>query len=244
MSNFDDILNQIKDSSGELKDNLHIMEEIVPIEEQMKYFDYSKRIRTEQSYVDRDGLIIKLFDTRVGIEEKRHILSTLAGIIDVVSYRAIETYYHGPVEPELVNWAALALVESRILIDSDLSGEKQFLVSTGLGGSAGRLRFFSVAATRNQGDFSDLQKEIVNREFKFQFEIEDVIIEEFGFGKNFVKMMILPNLKKDIKIIISNIIAECNQYGDFLDEKFILTNVRTFRNDEIEKLLKNKKNQE
>ena len=238
MDNFDDILNQLKDSSGGLKENLHVLEEIVPIEEQMHYFEYSKRIRGENDSVDRNYLVAMLFTPEIAVEEKRYCLSMLASLIDIGAYRAIETYHSSPLEPELAHWSALALIESQLLIDSDLSGEKQFLISTGLGGSNGKLRFFVVIATRSREDFTKLQQEIINRELNFQFDKDEhLVIEEYSFSGNHLKILLLSDLKVNIKDIFENGITECNQFGNFIDDKFLLTNVKQFSEEEIKMLL-------
>jgi len=240
MDNFDEILNQLKDSSGELKDNLHILEEIIPIEEQMKYFEYSKRIKENQGYVDRNYLVALLFSPEVRLEEKRYSLTVLAGLADIAAYRSIETYHSSPLEPELAHWSALALIESRILIDSDLSGEKQFLISTGLGGLNGRLRFFAVVVTKDRSDYNDLQKEMLRREFKFEFEREKITVEDFSVLGNHLTILLLSDLKRDLKSIFWNVITECNQFGDYIDEKFLLTNVKQFNETEIQRLISRK----
>ena len=134
MDKFDKILSQLRDSSGEMKSNMHMLNEIVPVEEQMKYFQYSKYIQSQDANMqpDRNYMIGRLFSPGINIEDKRYYLSALAAIADVAAYRAIETYHSSPLESELSNWSALALAESKILLDADLSGEKQFFVSTGL----------------------------------------------------------------------------------------------------------------
>jgi len=237
MDNFDEILDQLRDSSGELKDNLHILEEMIPIEEQMKYFEYSKHIREKHDYVDRNYLVALLFSPDIRLEEKRYSLTVLAGLADIAAYRSIETYHSSPLEPELANWSALALIESRILLDSELSGEKQFLISTGLGGLNGRLRFFAVIVTKDRSEYSDLQKEIMEREIKFAAEHENITIEEFTFTSNHLKILLLADLKRDLKAIFHNVINECNEFGDFIDDKFLLTNVKQFSEEELGRLL-------
>lgn len=235
--NFDDILDQLKDSSGELKSNLHILEEKVPVEEQMRYFEYSRRIRSEQEHADRNYLVAMLFTPSVAVEDKRYCLSMLAGLIDVGAYRALETYHSSPLEPELTNWSALALIESQILLDSDFSGEKQFLISTGLGGGDGKLRFFVIVASKSHEKFTDLQQEIINREFNFQFENNHVIVEDYSFVGNYLKILLLSDLKVNLKDLIKEAVLECNEFGDFIDEKFIITNIKQFNDEEIGKLL-------
>lgn len=240
MDEFDKILEQLKDSSGELKHNFRVLEEIVPIEEQMHYFDYSKRVRNSREYINRDYLIGRLFSPDSDIEDRRYCLVMLAGIVDIAAYRAIETFHSSPLDPELKNWSAMALTESRILIDSDLSGEQQILVSTGLGGSNNSLRFFSIVASKDRTDFNDLQREIIDREFRFGLEHNQITIEDFSIKENYARLLLLSDLKHDLRSILSKIIKECNELGDFLDEKFMLTNVKAFDDTEIERLLKKK----
>lgn len=242
MDNFDEILEQLRKEYGNVEDgNLHIIEEIIPVEEQMNYFDWSKKVRSSHDIEHKTYWISLLFTPEIDIQRKRDSLSILAGLTDISSYRAIETYHSSPLEPELANWSAMALMESKILISSDLSGEKQILISTGLGGSDQKLRFFSVLATSNREDFTPLQKEMLTREFNFQFEKHKIKIEEFTFQGNFLKMRILSSIENSLKNVFNIVVEECNQYGNFIDEKYLLTNVRIFDNNEISRLLdKNK----
>jgi hypothetical protein len=45
-------------------------------------------------------------------------------------------------------------------------------------------------------------------------------------------------LQSDLKQIFRNIIEECNQYGDFLDDDMIVTNVKIMSRNEILDMLK------
>lgn len=237
MDEFDKILNQLKDSSGSLKNNLHILEQIIPMEEQMKYFEYSKHIRNEYDHVNRDYLIARLFSPNSNIEDRQFCLVLLASLIDIAAYRSIETFHSSPLDEGLKNWAALALIESRLLIDSDLSGEQQYLVSTGLGGSNNLLRFFSIIPSKDRSDFSTFQKDIIEREFNFALKQANVIIEEFEIKENYTRLQVLSDIKHSLRDMLLIIVKECNDLGDFLDEKFMLTNLRTFEDTEIKKLL-------
>jgi len=240
MDDFDKILKQLKDSSGELKHNLHVLEEIVPIEEQMKYFEYSKNARNPHEHINRDYLVARLFSPDSDIEDRRYCLVMLAGLVDIGAYRSIETFHSSPLDSGLKNWAALALMESRILLDSDFSGEQQYMVSTGLGGSAGLLRFFSIIPSTDRSDFTDLQRQIIEREFNFELKHDNIIIEEFVIKNNYTRLMVLSDLNHNLRNVFSNIIKECNELGNFLDEKFMLTNIRKYDDNEIKKLLQNK----
>lgn len=243
MENFDKILDQLRDSSGEMKANMHMLNEIVPVEEQMKYFQYSKHIQNdkEKDNLDRNYLIARLFTPEVNIEDKRYYLSVLAGIVDVAAYRAIETYHSSPLEPELGYWSALALAESKILLDAEFSGEKQFFVSTGLGGKGKKLRYFSVIASANRNEFSDFEQNTLLRELQFQFECADIEIESLEVKENYLRMIILCGLSHDARNCVRKAITEANQLGHFVDEHFLLTNVKQISDEEIHLLLKKSK---
>lgn len=242
MKEFEKMLNQLRDSSGELKANMHLLNEIVPVEEQMKYFEYSKYVQSnkDNTGLDRNYLIAKLFTPEIDIEDRRYYLSALAGIVDVAAYRAIETYHSSPLEPELANWSAMALAESKILLDADLSGEKQFFVSTGLGGKNGRLRYFSVIASADRSNFNEFQKETLLRELQFAFKTHNIEVESIEIKTNYLKMFLLCGLNQDGHECIENAIHECNEMGHFLDDQFLLTNVKHIGDTQIEELLKKK----
>ncbi|HTN68216.1 MAG TPA: hypothetical protein VLZ33_02000, partial [Dysgonamonadaceae bacterium] len=121
----------------------------------------------------------------------------------------------------------------------ELSGKPQIYISTGLGGHNKKLRFFTLFITQSQETLTDLQKQIVEREFRFQLESADVDIETFEIKDNYFTILFLFPFKTDVRAILQSAIDECNQYGNFLDNKFIFTNVKVFNDEEIQKLLDN-----
>lgn len=240
MKEFEKMLNQLRDSSGELKANMHLLNEIVPVEEQMKYFEYSKYVQSNKDNMsfDRNYLIAKLFTPEVDVEDRRYYLSALAGVVDVAAYRAIETYHSSPLESELANWSAMALAESKILLDAEFSGEKQFFVSTGLGGKNGKLRYFSVIASSDRSDFNEFQRETLLRELQFAFTTHNIEVESIEIKTNYLKIYLFCGLSQDGHICIEDALKECNEMGHFADDQFLLTNVRKIEDSEIEALLK------
>ena len=242
MNQFDKTLNQLKESSGEMKSNLHILDEIIPIEEQMKYFQYSEQVHKDRvdQELDQDFIVEKLSSLDVDLEDRRYYLTLLAGFVDVAAYRAIEAYRQNPLEPELSNWSAMALIENKVLLDADLSGEQQYFVSTGLGGQDGMLRFFSILASSDRSNFSELQKEILYRELKFAFERNDILSEEIEIKGNYVKITLLSDLKHNVRHIMREVVSECNSLGHFIDPKFILTNLKKIEDSDIETMLQDK----
>ncbi len=241
MNDRKDILSRIRQMmNDEGIDSFHVLEELVPIEEQMEYFRYFENLYQQNDKFDRDEEVAVLFSPDETIDRKKRSLALLASTPDVGAYRAIETYHSSPLEPELKNWSAIALLGSKILLNSDLSGQNQIYISSGLGGHEHKLRFFSVFATASRENFTELQKEIVEREFRFQLEKDEVEFEKFEIFDNYFTIQMLLPFDADIRSSLAAVIEECNQYGNFLDEKFIFTNVKILSEEEIRKLLKNK----
>ena len=241
MSGEDDLLAKLRETLNEQGiDSFHILEELIPIEEQMEYFRFFDRLRKENNPFVRDEEVAILFSPDQSIERKKRSLTLLASIPDVGAFRSIETYHSSPLEPELVHWSAMALVSSRIVLSSDLSGQQQVYISSGLGGQDKKLRFFGLFTTNERQELTDLQKEIVEREFFFQLQKADVVIEKFEIKDKYFTILMLFSFDKDVKSILNAAINECNQYGNFIDRKFLFTNVKVLNEKEIDNLLQKK----
>jgi hypothetical protein len=241
MSGQEDLLAKLRQTLNEQGiDSFHILEDLVPLEEQMDYFRYFERLRSENNPFVRDEEIAILFSPDESIERKKRSLSLLASIPDVGAYRSIETYHSSPLEPELSHWSSMALVSSRIILSSELSGQQQVYISSGLGGHDKKLRFFSAFTTTNREPFTELQKEIVEREFNFQLQKADVIIEKFEIKEKYFTILMLFAFDIDAKSILNEAVAECNEYGNFLDTRFLFTNVKVLNDKELQYLLVDK----
>ena len=121
-----------------------VLEQRVPVEKQLQYFKFSDRLRKEAvpwTENDFEQFESDLYNPESTGEYKRRILSIFAVSKDVKSYRRLERYVQSP-DPELTDWAYMALMESRIMLESELSEEKQIYISTGLGGKGRKLRFY------------------------------------------------------------------------------------------------------
>lgn len=241
MKDWSTILKKLRTSiDNEGIDAFHVVEDLVPIEEQTEFFNYFDSLSEKKEQFVRDDEIEILFSPTSSIEQKKRSLTLLSSLPDVPAYRAIETYQSNPLEAELKNWAAVALVSSRIVVSSDLSGKKQVYISSGLGGHDKKLRFYSLFAARNLMVLTSLQKQIIEREFKFQLHKEDVDIEAFDIKDHYFSILMLFPFTKDVRSILRAIISECNQYGNFLDSNFLFTNVKIFSDVEIQQFLDKK----
>ena len=240
MKNWNKILDKFRTTINNRGiDSFHVLEELVPIEEQMEFFKFFDDLKLKGTKFVRDSEIEMLFSADVTVERKKESLVLLSSIPDVKAYRALETYQSSPLEPELKNWSSIALLGSRIGLNRDLLGKPQIYISSGLGGHDKKMRFFTLFITREHENFTEVQKELVEREFKFQLEGEDVEIETFEIKNNYFTILFLFPFKTDVRAILQSAIEECNQYGNFLDDKFLFTNVKVFSDEEIQKLLDN-----
>lgn len=237
----DDILGKLRRTlTDQGVDSFHILEELIPIEEQMEYFKYFEKLRNDDEPFVRDEEISILFSSEASDERKKKSLLRLSSIPDVVAYRAIETYQSNPLDGELKNWSSMALVSSRIILNSDLSGQQQIYISSGLGGHEKKLRFFALFTTVGQVELSDFQKEVAEREFRFQLNKAEVDIEKFEFSNNYFTILMLFPFDVDIKSNLTAAVTECNQYGNFIDTKYLFTNVKVLSKTDIESLLASK----
>lgn len=233
----DNIYKKIQEAISTLPENFSILEEQIDVELQMEYFNYGREIKTGFT----EGVIFQhmtdLFDKKIPIEEKKNLLVLLASQEKVEAFRAIEKYAANP-DPELREWSILALQESRMVIQSSLLDEQQVYISTGLGGKDLKLRYFVVFVSNdNIVKYSSIQQKLIKNELEFALQKNNGNLEEITFDDNLAISVLLLPVKSDIQGVFSNIINECNQYGDFIRQDIIITNVKRMGIDEIRRFI-------
>ena len=238
MKGQEDVFKRFYESFQNMDGHFHILEHRVPVEQQMEYFKYSDQVRRELegNDVDYDRFMADLQHEELPKEEKKRILSTLASSKQVRAYRLLEQYVQHP-DPELVNWAYMALMESRITLESELSGEKQIYISTGLGGKGQKLRFYVLILSSEDIPFLDYQRQVIEKEFGYALSKADCDIERLTIDDRYVELVFLVPVKADIRKILENVIRECNLYGNFLSEIFTVTNVKELTPEEVNQIV-------
>ena len=234
-----DIFKKFYESFQNMNGHFHILEQRVPVEQQLEYFKYSEKIRNKSTEIDDD--IYDLFVTglecdNVSKEDKKEALSILASSKQVRAYRLLERYAKNPDE-ELVNWAYMALMESRITLETELSGEKQIYISTGLGGKGESIRFYVLMLSSGGVNFVDYQRKIIEKEFGYTMSGNNCEIERLTIGDKYIELVFLVPIRSDIKRILEGAIRECNLYGNFLSEIFTVTNVKELTNEEVNQIM-------
>lgn len=211
--------------------NLSILEEEVDIKVQKEYFEMvnllSKRTenyqKTSKQYLEN---INDLYDDTIDPEIKKKMLVVLATLDDVSVYRAIENF--SKQDTPLKKWAIIALQQSRMLLQSTLLDDPGVFISTGLGGQGLLLRYFCVFFYRVPGDLPSFQQNTLKNEAETAINNAQGCIESTEFKGNYAVMLLLLPLKTELQPLFAGIIDECNQYGNFLHENMIITNVKKF----------------
>ena len=232
-----DVFKRFRDSFSKMDGHFHILEQRVPVELQMEYFKYSEQVRKERAKPDLNDMDYTAFRESLSNPEsttdyKKYILSMLATSREVIAYRMLEDYVQHPDE-DVSNWAYMALMESRISLESELSDEKQIYISTGLGGKGEKLRFYVLMLSRDRKPFLEYQRKVIEREFAYFLPKADCEIERLTIGEQYVELVFLIPVRADIKLTLDKVINECNQYGDFLSDIFTITNVKELTQQEV-----------
>ena len=232
-----DVFKKFRDSFSKMDGHFHILEQRVPVELQMEYFKYSEQVRKERAKPDLNDMDYTAFRESLSNPEsttdyKKYILSMLATSREVKANRMLEDYVQHPDE-DVSNWAYMALMESRISLESELSDEKQIYISTGLGGKGEKLRFYVLMLSRDRKPFLEYQRKVIEREFACFLPKADCEIERLTIGEQYVELVFLIPVRADIKLTLDKVINECNQYGDFLSDIFTITNVKELTEQEV-----------
>ena len=236
MEEHENLYEKISEILGGAPGNLKILEQKIDMDLQMEYYDCSMRVREERS--DDWALEHMQYLSEPGYSDdvKKEILARMASIENVECFRAIEAYLKHAMEP-LLSWAILALNESRMLLESKIMDENQVFISTGLGGKDEKLRYFVVLMSRTQVDLTSSQQMVIKNEFEFILKKFDAVMEESNFYGYLATILLLLPMNHSLKSVFKEAIDECNRYGNFLNNDFIVTNVRVLSVGEIEEFL-------
>ena len=230
------LYDKIKEMLGTLPDSFNILEQSIDIELQMEYFENSYMERKNIDPVKIMEEAITLFDPGLTVPEIKAILSRIAVLEKIEAYRIIEKYMKNP-HPSVREWGTMALQESRMLIESKLLDENQVFISTGLGGKGNKLRYFVALIARNKCVINGIQKKVIRNEFDHTLKKYGGEIEKFKFSGHLATIITVIPLNVTIKHLFDEAIYECNQFGNFLEQNFIITNVKTLAFKEIQDYL-------
>jgi len=242
MEDHENLFEKIQEILGGTPGNLKVLEQKIDMDLQMEYYDCSMKIREERSDAWALEHMQYLSEPGYSVDVKKEILARMASVESVECYRAIETFLED-VDGVLHSWAILALNESRMLLESKIMDENQVFISTGLGGKDEKLRYFVVLMSRARIDLTESQKMVIKNEFEFILNKFDAVMEESNFSGYLATILLLLPMNHSLKSVFKEAIDECNRYGDFLNDDFIVTNVRVLSFGEIVDFLERRKEQ-
>ena len=236
IDNFENFKKFLKDANSEFQ----VLEHQVPIETQMEYFHYSsslRRLLPDDATMDFEQFTSLLLNPASSLADKKKILSALGCSKEAKAYRILQEYVQEP-DDELKDWAHMALMESRVLLESEFTDEKQIYISTGLGGRGNKLRFYVLMLSSSGNQFLDFQRQVIEKEFEYAVINDEGEIEELTVKENYIELILLLPIQTNIKRVIENVVSECNEYGNFIAEIFTVTNVKKLDEHEIAKIIK------
>jgi len=236
----ENIHDKMRQIFGKIPD-FSILEEKIDLDLQLEYFESSKKVKED---LDPDQVVMRkddIFDFKLDEELRKERFAELASVELVDVYRTIEKYVQSGQE-ELRSWAILALQESKMLLESKLLDKNKVIISTGLGGKDEKLRYFIVLLHKEGIKFNAVQKKVVSNEFEIMIKQHDGLVEKLSFYRDYATLSVLIPINVTLKEVFKNTIRECNQYGDFLKENFIVTNVKELTWDEIEEFINSREN--
>ena len=239
MEENENIHDKLQELFGNDSGSFNILQRQIDVDLQVKYFDLSRKVKQELNPGNVLDESNKLFDDKITEEEKKELLAKLASIEDVKAFRIIEEFY-ADAPDDLVEWTALAYQESRMLIESRLLDQNQVLISTGLGGKGEKLRYFVVLLGRTDKYLTDVQKKVIKSEFHYILNKHNSEIEDLNFLESMATIKAVIPMKEPVKAVFEEALVECNNYGNFLKDNFIITNVKELSFNEIKDFLNNR----
>ena len=243
MEEHENLFEKIQEILGGTPGNLKILEHQIDMDLQMEYYECSRKMNQEFDESWAFDHMQYLEEPGYSLDVKKEILARLATIEDASCYRAIQSCANSAIEP-LKDWALLALNESRMHLESDIMEENQVYISTGLGGREHKLRYFVALLSQSRAEFNPTQQMVIRNEFDDVLNRYDAELEEIKFSGYLATILLLLPMNYSLKQVFSEAIAECNQYGQFLNEEFIVTNVKTLSFQEIRTFLERKSDQD
>lgn len=230
----ENVLDRLSKMIGDPSVNLKILEEVIDINLQMEYFKLAGDIKSNPQKFPAFE-----FDEHVNFEsisaDKEHYriyLIQLAQSGNPKAFAMLEKILQSN-KSDFRDWGVLALQEARMVLEAYLLDENNIFISTGLGGKDGKLRYFVVLVGKSEDDFSALQTKIVTQEITYKFQEKSAVIENLVITGRFACITALIPLPVVLGDMFNEIIETCNEYGNFLFEEFIITNVKILSYEEI-----------
>lgn len=229
---------EIREFLENLPDTFDILKEGIDFQTQKEYLDYSHSFDFgELTEAETNKLGNILFDKRATIEVKKKVLTLLAHLGTISSFRQIEKYNKQP-DKELKLWAVLAMQECKMLLESFLTDESIGFISTGLGGLQDKLRYYLFVLPSLDRAFTSTQMGLIIGEFNLVARDLNCVIEKVDLSYTFVGLTVLVPMDVAVGSFIESGIKKSNECGDFVFEHYYVTNMEIPNESEIMDIIK------
>ena len=237
-----DDLDKYQQSFQNMEGKIHVLEHQISLEEQMAYFRESKewKVLTQKEMTPDESSCKKWFDLICSgddVAEQKTYIVRLANSRQPKAYTFLKQLENICVNPELKNWIYMAIIDIQMALESEMSGEKQVYIATGLGGKGEKLLFCILLYSRKLEPFEAYQKDIIEREFNYILSKEECEVDRAEVGEVCVKLLLYIPFRANIRQVMTKAISSCNEYGNFLSEHYTITNVKELDEKEIEEAI-------
>jgi len=221
-----------------IPDKFDILKEGIDVQTQKEYIDYSHTF-DHGELTEKETLFLSniLFDNDAPVEAKKKALALLAHLGTIIAFRQIEKYHKNP-DKDLKQWAALALQECKMFLESSLIDVSMGFISSGLGGLNNRLRYYFLILPSTEKPFTKTQKDIIKEELPIVCKNLNSVLETIDFSENFVGVTILVPMDVAVGTVIETGIKECNALSGFVFEHYYVTNQKIPDKSEIHNFIK------
>lgn len=235
-------LNLFDDDEDDLSDFLEIIpEQSIVTEEELdrKVYDqflaFSEDLEPEADCAALLGQAQELSSEALSLTEKKNILAQLAILGTAEAYQFLQQYCSN-CEPDLEQWAKIALYECQMHMETDLFDEPVGLVSTGLGGEGEWLRYIFVLALQG-GELASEQQQEVEVTLGRVCQQNHSKVEQVQFAPSYLSVQILVPLDEAVGEVVEEVIAQLNQRDGRVQKEYMVTNVAVPSEEEIQDFL-------
>ncbi len=203
----------------------------------VEYLRYCEKERDNEH--DPDEVLEKaqkLFTNELTLDQKKELIALIAAVEDIEANNILKKYNENP-DPQLEDWASIALQENETRLKSIILGEPQILIAGKLGGKNGKLRNFAAVFTKKFEPLEDWQKQLIYKELNFAFKNINVDIEKIEYGPFFANIILLEPINANIYRAFHQAIDKINELGNFLYPEPLYSTDKILSLDETQKLL-------
>jgi hypothetical protein len=227
------------DENQGLPDEFAVASDGIDIATQQEYIAYTAALESKNYSLEAIGeKAQRLFSSDASREEKKVMLALLAHTGRITSIKIIEQFLEEG-DPELCDWARLALQECQLFIDDIWSGDKGMgIVMSGLGGEDNRLRYFLAIGSRSKTPYTSMDRTIITENFVEICRKHNSILEDIQIQPTYATLKVLVPVDVAVGMVIEDGISQCNRKRKLLDEDYYVTNVTIPTEVELQAFLK------